>query len=202
MRMSMTRIEAPGHTELERIRERVEQLRRSFDDDIRHAPRQDVTQTNEWVLLTLSREAYAIPVIHVLEILQVPTIVPVPGTPPSVLGIINFRGKVLSVTTIHGVLGLAGGDREPGSRIIVTKDLPLITGILVDGVEGITEVAAGDVQPVPPTIGDHQARLLKGQTYAGERLVSLLDMEQLCGSESLRVTRADRANARRHRRVL
>lgn len=190
----MTQIDTAISGEVERVNQRLEELRRSFDDDLRCAPAEETKQAEEFLLLTLSGEVYAYPVAHALEILEVPPIVPVPGVPLAVLGVINFRGQILSVTTLHGLLGLAAGEPGPGSRVIVTKDLPLITGILADSVERIAEVAAEDIRPLPVTIGDDKARLLAGQVYVDNRVVFLLDMEQVCGSESLRVTRNDPAN--------
>jgi len=190
----MTQIDTATSSEVEQVNQRLEELRRSFDDDIRCAPAEETQKAEEFLLLTLAGEAYAYPVAHALEVLHVPPIVPVPGVPPAVLGIINFRGQILSVTTIHGLLGLTAGEPGSGSRIIVTKGLSLVTGILADSVEKIAEVAAENILSLPVTIGDDKARLLAGQVYVDNRVVFLLDMERLCGSESLRVTRTDPAN--------
>lgn len=190
----MTPIDTAMSSEVEQVNQQLEELRRSFDDDIRCTPAEESRKAEEFLLLTLSGEAYAYPVAHALEVVQVPPIVPVPNVPPAVPGIINFRGQILSVTTIHGLLGLSVGEPGSGSRIIVTKGIPLVTGILVDSVEKIAEVEADNIQPLPVTIGDAKARLLAGQIYVDNRVVFLLDMEQLCGSESLRVTRADSSN--------
>ena len=177
--------------ECERIRRRVEELRRSFDDGMREAPDEEVVRTESFLLLTLSEERCAFPMAHALEILQVPPIIPVPGAPPTVLGIINFRGRILSVVTIHGALGLRPGDPGPAARIIVTKDLPLDTGILVDGVEGIAEIAKGDIQPTPATVSRDKARHRAGEIYIDGRLAAVLDMQQLCASGSLCPPRPD-----------
>jgi len=185
----MTQVESSINVNMERISERLEQLRRSFDDDIRHAPPEEDRSTEQFLLLTFSGETYAYPVTHVLEILQVPTIVPVPGVPPAVLGILNFRGQVLSATTIHGVLGMTAGEMGPDNRIVVTKGLPLVTGILVDGVEGIAEVKPDEIQQTPTTVSDDRSRFLTGQVYVDGKLVFLLDVQQLCRSDALRVTR-------------
>ncbi|MHC4697518.1 MAG: chemotaxis protein CheW [Planctomycetota bacterium] len=179
--------------ESERVHRRVEELRRSFDDGTRRAPDQEVAQTESFLLLTLSKERYAYPVAHALEILQVPPIIPVPGAPPTVPGIINFRGRILSVTTIHGVLGLGPGDSGPAARVIVTKDLPLNTGILVDGVEGIAEIAAEDIQPAAAAVGSDKARHLAGEVFIDGRVVAVLDIKQLCASGSLCPPRPDPA---------
>ncbi len=187
----MTAVEVRTELESERIHRRVEELRRSFDDGTRQAPDEEVAQTESFLLLTLSKERYAYPVAHTMEILHVPPIVPVPGAPPTVLGIINFRGRIHSVTTIHGVLGLRPGDPGPAARVIVTKDLPLNTGILVDGVEGIAEIAKGDIQPAPASAGSDETRHIAGEVYIDGGLVAVLDMKQVCASGALGLARSD-----------
>ncbi len=190
----MTQIDTMLDGEGGRVNQRLEALRRSFDDDIRYAPYEESAAAEEYLLLTLSGEAYALPVAHALEVLQVPSIVPVPGVSASVLGVINFHGQILSVMSIHGVLGLTVGDPGPGSRIIVTRGLGRTTGVMADGVEGITEIKTEEIQPVPVTVGPDRACLLAGQIYMEKKLVTLLDMEQVCGSESLRMAGADPVN--------
>ncbi len=187
----MIATDVASKAESEQIRRRVEELRRSFDDGMRQAPDVEVARTESFLLLTLSDETYAFPVAHALEILQVPPIVPVPGAPPAVLGIINFRGRILSVTTIRAALGLRPGEPGPAGRVIVTKDLPLNTGILVDGVEGIAEIATGDVirpaggQSASASAGSEKTRHIAGEVYIDEKLVAVLDMKQLCASGAL-----------------
>ncbi len=173
------------------IDRRLDELQRSFDEDIRYAPRPDNSATSELLVFKLAGEAYAFPLIYALEILQVPVIVPVPNVPASVLGIINSRGQILSVTTIHGALGVSPSEIGGASRIVVTKDLPLMTGLLVDGVDGIAEVASDAIRPVSGAHADDRSRFLSGQTYVSGTLVSLLDMQQLCESAALRVSGAD-----------
>ncbi len=191
-RMAQTTTDAPVANA--GIQRRLDELRRSFDDDIRYAPRMDVSAVTELLVFRLAGEAYAFPVTCALEILQVPVIVPVPNVPPSILGIINFRGQILSVTTIHGVLGLSQAEPGSGGRVIVTKELSLMTGILVDGVDGIAEIAVDAIQPIQATSADDRARFLSGQVYANGTLVSLLDMEQLCESDALRAAGTDSIN--------
>ena len=191
----MIQIDAATGSEVEQITQRLEELRRSFDDDVRRAPPEETKKTEEYLLLTLSGETYGLPVAHVLEVVHVPAIIPVPNVPPAVLGIVNFRGQILSVTSIHGLFGLSAGKPGSASRIIVAKGLPLVTGILADTVARIAAVAAEDVQPPPATVEDDRTRLLKGQIRLGHRVVFLLDMGQLCGLESLRATRTNPASS-------
>lgn len=176
---------------IEDVNARLAELRRSFDAGVRCAPEADTQKAEEFLLFTLAEETYAYPVLRALEISPVPPIVPVPGLPPAVLGIVNSRGQILSVTAIHGQLGLMRGKSRPCNRIIVTKGLSLATGFLVDSVDRIVEIPVEDVQPPPSTMQSSKARLLVGQTYVDDRLVSLLDLRELCDLESLLVDRAD-----------
>lgn len=189
-------------SDLERISRRLEELRRSFDENTLYAPPDDSRKTEQFLQLTLCGEAYAFPLAHVLEIIQVPTIVPVPGVPTAIVGIVNFRGQILSVTTIHGALGLTAGETGPDTRIVVIKGLSLVTGILVDAVNGIIQVADEAVQPVPATVQGHKARLLAGQIYNDGKLVSLLNMEQLCESKALTVPTTGPTDQAEPRRTL
>ncbi len=189
----MTQIDTAISGEVEQVNQRLEELRRSFDDDIRCAPAEETKKAEEFLQLTLAGEVYAYPVVHALEVLQVLPIVPVPGMPPAVLGIVNFRGQILSVTTIHDLLGLTAGEPGADSRIIVTKDLPLVTGILVDSVEGIVEVVVEDIQPMPVVIEGEKMRPLTGRLYVDGGLVSFLDVEQLSESAALRVSQTGSA---------
>jgi purine-binding chemotaxis protein CheW len=173
-------------TEIEDVLRRVEQLRRSFDADICAAPPEAIKQAEEYLLVTLAGERYAYPLTHALEIIKTPTIVPVPSVPSAILGIINFRGQVLSVSRIHGLLGLTASEAGARARIIVTKRLPLTTGILVDGVEKIVAIGAEEVHPLPVTISDERTTFLRGEAYLGDEVVFLLDMEKICESEELR----------------
>ena len=51
---------------------------------------------NQWVTFRLGEESYGIVVMQVQEVLRIPDITPVPGSPDYVIGIINLRGNVVT----------------------------------------------------------------------------------------------------------
>ena len=109
--------------ELDRIAERVRRLRTSFDESIRCALKSVPRRTVEYLLVNLGDERYAFPIANVLEVIPVPTIVPLPGVSSAILGIVNYRGRIISAITIHEMLGLVPNDVEKKGRLIVTKQL-------------------------------------------------------------------------------
>ena len=89
------------------------------------------------------------------------------------------------ITMIKPVAEIAARiESREDCRIIVTKGLPLVTGILADTVEQITEVAVEDIQPLPVTVEDERTRLMQGQIRVDHRVVFLLDMGRLFGAIS------------------
>ena len=61
-------------------------------------------------------ESFALPVGQVLEVAELGSLAPVPGAPPSVLGVRNLRGQVLPVIDLAGVLGTAHAPRGAEAR--------------------------------------------------------------------------------------
>ncbi|MBI2494179.1 MAG: chemotaxis protein CheW, partial [Candidatus Rokubacteria bacterium] len=58
-------------------------------------------ETLDLLLFGLAGERYGIDAAHVLEVVQLPELVPVPCTPPVVLGVVNHRGRVLTVLDLR-----------------------------------------------------------------------------------------------------
>ncbi len=176
-----------GTGTLDAIAERVKLLRTSFDEGIRYAQKAVARRAAEYLLVNLGDERYAFSIANILEVISVPTIVPLPGVPVAILGIVNFRGRIISAITIHEMLGLVPRDVEKRGRLVITKRLAVDTGIMADRVYGIVEIDLDKIQPVPVTVRDERARYLEGQVYLGADLVTLVDLQQICASERVRI---------------
>ena len=88
----------------------------------------------QWVTFHLAGEKYGVNVMQVQEVLRYNDIAPVPGAPMYVLGIINLRGKVVTVLDTRNRFGLPEGEVTEQSRIIVLESDGHVIGILVDSV--------------------------------------------------------------------
>ena len=53
---------------------------------------------------TLGQERYAFPSSYVREVFPLTEITPLPGLPPYILGVVNVRGRILSVMDIRRLL--------------------------------------------------------------------------------------------------
>jgi len=170
------------------IRQRLEELRRAFDEGLRRPPSVLQRQGEPFLLLRVAAEAYAYPLRYAMEVMPPPVIVPVPGAPDAVLVIINYRGEIRTVSDLGRILGIPTGGDCPAARLVVTRGLPIPTAFLVDAVEGISEFTAEDLGPVPATVPAPRARCLTGHTINGDRPLFFLDPQQLCSAHAVRTT--------------
>ncbi len=93
-----------------------------------------------WVVFGLDRYEAGLPVTHVREILRPARVTAVPGTPDSVDGVMNLRGRALPVVDFRRHLGLARQASTPESRIVVFLAGTAPVGLLVDQARGIEKV--------------------------------------------------------------
>ncbi len=131
------------------------------------------------VVFTLSGSWLAFRGIDVREILVPGKITEVPGLPDFVLGILNVRGDVESLVDIRGLLGLPAAAKTWASRVLIIEKGGLRTGILVDSVEDVGDVAAASIRPALPSLSPAIAELVAGEIMRGHTSVTLLDLEQL-----------------------
>lgn len=102
---------------------------------------------------------------------------PVPEAPVWLAGVINLRGQALPVMDLRTRLGLA--PRAPGleSRIVVAEAGGRWLGLLADEVTEVLSQTAAPIDLPDGSAGAPSRNYLTVQ--AGERMVSVIDLDQL-----------------------
>ncbi|MBK1727257.1 chemotaxis protein CheW [Halorhodospira neutriphila] len=135
--------------------------------------------TSQWVTFRLGDEEYGIDVMQVQEVLPPSEIAPVPGAPSFVLGIINLRGKVVTVIDTRLRFGLEPREADHKSRIIVMEVGENVAGILVDGVDEVASVRAAEIETAPNVANEESARYIYGVVSRDDGLLILVDANKL-----------------------
>jgi purine-binding chemotaxis protein CheW len=141
-------------------------------------------QDLEMLSFLLGTEEYVVPVEQVREILTPKEITPVPHTADYLIGVCSLRGTVMPVIDLSRRLGLAAGERDEKSRIIVISLGPDDqVGLFVDRVRGVVRFLLSSVRPAPDTVEQGAgAEFLKGIARKDDRLYILLDVEKAVGA--------------------
>ena len=132
----------------------------------------------------LANERYALETFHIHEVCVLKEITPLPGTPSFVNGIINLRGKVLSVIDLKKFFDLPKKGLGDLNKVIVLSSAGMEFGVLADAILGIRKIPLSELQPSLPTLTGIRKDYLTGVTH--DRLV-VLDAGKLLSDKRLLV---------------
>jgi purine-binding chemotaxis protein CheW len=147
-------------------------------------------RTGKYLTFMLGREEFAIQVLKVREIMGIQEITAVPQTPAHVKGVINLRGKVVPVVDLRLKFGLPEIEYTQRTCIIVVQVLSggiaLHTGIIVDAVSEVLNLAAGDIEDTPDFGGGNSAaNYLLGMAKVKGKVKILLDIDRLLSCQEV-----------------
>jgi purine-binding chemotaxis protein CheW len=86
----------------------------------------------------LSTEKYAIDAAFVTEVLSFRNMTPVPQAPHFVVGLMNIRGRILSIVNLMSYLDRKEAGTTAQNKIIILKHEQMEFGIVVDEILGTT----------------------------------------------------------------
>lgn len=130
------------------------------------------------VIFQLSGEEYAVDITHSRQIIKLSKITPVPNTPDYVRGVINLRGQIIPVIDLKKRFSLPdSGEKE---KIITVEVRDILIGLLVDNIKEVLWYnVETELEPAPEVIGGVKQEFVKGIVKRGERLIVLIDLEEL-----------------------
>jgi purine-binding chemotaxis protein CheW len=140
------------------------------------------TQSGQTVLLAtfFVREALcALDAAGVQEVIRLGPMTPVSYAPEEVLGIVNLRGKIVTIVDLGLRLGFAKAVAGSESRIFIVEDGNEFIGLLVDRVDEVVEVERDQWQAPPANANWAQARFFQGVCRSRGRVITLLDASQI-----------------------
>ena len=133
----------------------------------------------------VGRETYGVPITSLHEIVRVPEITAVPDAPEYLEGVINLRGKIVSVMDLRKRFGEKQALLKKQNRILVVEHGGRLAGLIVDSASEVLKIPSDAVEPPPAVFQDGGLNCVTGLGKVGGRLVVLLDMSKLLAPASL-----------------
>ncbi len=133
----------------------------------------------------VGRETYGVPITSLHEIVRVPEITVVPDAPVYLEGVINLRGKIVSVMDLRKRFGEKQVALNKQNRILVVEHSGKLAGLIVDSASEVLKIPAADVEPPPSVFQEGGLNCVSGLGKVNGRLVVLLDMNRLLAPGSL-----------------
>jgi purine-binding chemotaxis protein CheW len=147
-----------------------------------------VSKTGQTVLLAtfFVRDALcALDAAGIQEVIRLGALTPVWHAPAEVAGIVNLRGKTVTILDLGLRLGFPKSISTRDSRVFIIEDRNEFVGLLVDRVDEVVEVERDQWQAPPANVPGGQARFFQGVYRTSGRVITVLDPGPIL-SEGLR----------------
>ena len=140
----------------------------------------------KFLTFMLGEETYGLPILQVQAINQLQPITHVPRMPEYIKGVINLRGKIVTVIDLRLKFGLP--EREYNDRTcIIVVDLDQgakVSGLVVDVVSEQLDIDAVNIEP-PPAEGGIALEYLTGIGKAKGKVIMLLDPQKILSTQDM-----------------
>ncbi len=120
---------------------------------------------------------YGLTTSRVREVVRIGEITPVHHSPEFILGIMNLRGRIVTVVDLGRKLGLTSQALTGHSRIFIAEWQQEHVGLLVDRVGEVVPFDETELRPVPENMPASQAGMLHGVFHSGKLLIGLLNLD-------------------------
>ena len=127
----------------------------------------------------VGRETYGVPITSLHEIVRVPEVTAVPDAPDYMEGVINLRGKIVSVIDLRKRFGVKAVSSPRRNRILVVEVNARLCGLIVDSASEVIKIPASDVEPSTSVFQEGGLNAVTGLGKYKGRLIVLLDMVKL-----------------------
>ena len=134
----------------------------------------------------VGRETYGVPITSLHEIVRVPEITAVPDAPEYMEGVINLRGKIVSVIDLRKRFGEREVGTQRRNRILVVEHHGRLSGLIVDSASEVLKIPASEIEPPPAVLQEGGMTCVTGLGKYRGRLIMLLDMTKLLEYSGLR----------------
>ena len=139
----------------------------------------------KYLTFSLASEEYGVSVLKVREIMKMMDITVVPQVPPHVRGVINLRGKVITVVDLRLKFGFEAKAQTDETAIIVVEIAidggTILTGLVVDSVSDVLNIVSDEIEATP-AFGDRVITdYISGMAKVKGRVKILLDLDRAIG---------------------
>ena len=131
------------------------------------------------ILFHINEQVYGIDIDEVRAIEPVAGAVKVPNAPDNIEGIINLRGDVIPVYSLHNKFHLQTTDNSGESKLIITGKDEHVFAIKVDAVEEIVEVEDAKLMTPPMVLHSKDTSYIECIANVKGSLVLCLDVDKI-----------------------
>jgi purine-binding chemotaxis protein CheW len=154
-----------------------------------------VNNATEVLSFRLGGEEYAISILKVQEIRGYDAVTRIASAPAYLKGVINLRGSIVPIVDMRIKFNVGQATYDAFTVVIILNINGHTIGMVVDSVSDVVTLTPDQIKPAPDLGASVSSDYLQGLGTVGERMLILLDIDRLLGSEEMGLLAAARAAA-------
>lgn len=124
-------------------------------------------------------QSWGIPIGAVREVLSAQSITPVPLAPPAVVGVLNLRGRVVTLVDLRIPFGLEPTQDPAKAMQVVIEHEGELYSLIIDDVGESLNLLAGDLEAPPKTMDSRWRGLTQSIVKTDGNLLLVLSLDRL-----------------------
>jgi len=155
---------------------------------------------DQLVTMIVDDQLFGIPILQVQDIVEASKITPVPLAPSAIAGVLNLRGRIVTVIDLRKLLGNTSEvpwESQMGVTVDYKGDLYTL---LVDAIGDVRTLPRHDFDKAPSTMEDNVRRLCSGIYRLRGNLLVVLDVARILHTDIIEATPMLTVEERRSRK--
>jgi purine-binding chemotaxis protein CheW len=135
----------------------------------------------EYVTVRIGDQLFGVAVSDIREVFAPHAITPVPRAPEGIAGLLNLRGRIVTMIDARSRLGLAARAADAPAMALGLEDGPELYGVLVDTVSEVLRLDPAAADTAPGHLDARWRPLIRGVHRLDDQLLAVLDIRALIG---------------------
>jgi purine-binding chemotaxis protein CheW len=144
---------------------------------------------SQYLTFVVGKETFAVGILIIKEILEYEQPTDVPMMPAFVRGIVNLRGAVVPVIDLSARFGRPSEPVTKKTCIVIIETVlnegRQVLGVVVDAVNEVLEIAAGEIEPAPNFGASIRTDLIQGMGKVRDKFVIILKVDSVLSIDEM-----------------
>ena len=120
-----------------------------------------------------------IDILNIQEINKHSDVTTVPQAPEYVKGILNLRGRIVTILDLGKKLGLSEIEESKNNRNIIVRSGEEHIGLMVDSISDVVTADLNRIEHSPSNLNGVKGKYFKGVLKTESKLVGILDIQEV-----------------------
>jgi len=138
----------------------------------------------EYVTVMIGGQLFGLPILRVQDVFAPERLTRVPLAPPEVAGVLNLRGRIVTLIELRRLLGLDDRKDEGEPMAVGVEHAGESYGLLIDSVGEVLKLDDASREPNPINLDPRLARMSTGIHRLEGQLLMVVDVDRVLNSGS------------------